>query len=206
MQVKDVVKAYCADMAHKLILDVNLISEQPCAVSSEYIQSIYNELLKNSMIVATNEQIVIYKRTRSERDVALENNVKSGYWLCMSDVNSGDIMFGWYFSKKEAEENKAKVDKMEQFKDVVILHVDVSSANDINCAELERVRQLKEEFKTGMVVELISMEDEPQMPAGLLGLVKGVDDAGQIHVNWQNGSSLALVPSVDKFIKLGEVE
>ena len=37
------------------------------------------------------------------------------------------------------------------------------------------------------------------MPPGLKGKVDMVDDAGQIHVNWENGSSLALVPAVDSF-------
>ena len=37
------------------------------------------------------------------------------------------------------------------------------------------------------------------MPPGLKGKVDMVDDAGQIHVNWENGSSLALVPGVDSF-------
>lgn len=37
------------------------------------------------------------------------------------------------------------------------------------------------------------------MSPGLKGKVDMVDDAGQIHVNWENGSSLALVPGVDSF-------
>lgn len=43
------------------------------------------------------------------------------------------------------------------------------------------------------------MESEPQMPKGLEGIIDYVDDAPQIHVNWENGSSLALIPEVDKF-------
>lgn len=48
-------------------------------------------------------------------------------------------------------------------------------------------------------IKLICMRDEPQMPFGLLGTVEFVDDSNQIHVKWENGSSLALIPKVDKF-------
>ena len=43
------------------------------------------------------------------------------------------------------------------------------------------------------------MEGESQMPKGLEGIIDYVDDAPQIHVTWENGSSLALIPEVDKF-------
>ena len=42
------------------------------------------------------------------------------------------------------------------------------------------------------------MKDEPQMPEGLCGTVSFFD-AVQIHVHWENGSSLALIPEIDKF-------
>lgn len=51
----------------------------------------------------------------------------------------------------------------------------------------------------GKTVELISMDDTQAPPVGTHGKVVFVDDAGQIHVKWDNGSSLALIPGVDKF-------
>lgn len=49
------------------------------------------------------------------------------------------------------------------------------------------------------VVKLVSMDD-PQAPQkGTLGYVKSTDDAGQIHVVWETGSSLALIPGQDDF-------
>lgn len=41
--------------------------------------------------------------------------------------------------------------------------------------------------------------DYREMPAGLTGIVDSVDDLGQIHCHWENGSSLALIPGVDHF-------
>lgn len=43
------------------------------------------------------------------------------------------------------------------------------------------------------------MTGEPQMQEGLTGIVRFVDDVGGIHVNWENGSTLALLPDEDDF-------
>lgn len=42
------------------------------------------------------------------------------------------------------------------------------------------------------------MVDEPRM-TGADGIVDHVDDAGQVHVNWGSGSSLALNPEIDDY-------
>ena len=53
---------------------------------------------------------------------------------------------------------------------------------------------------TSKVVLDENMEDPYcEMPAGLTGIVDSVDDLGQIHCHWENGSSLALIPGVDHF-------
>lgn len=62
------------------------------------------------------------------------------------------------------------------------------------------IEQLKTKYKKGVKVKLISMEGEPQMPEGLKGKVIFVDDMGQIHVEWENGSTLALNIDCDSFI------
>lgn len=64
----------------------------------------------------------------------------------------------------------------------------------------ELIRFVKDTYRPGVRVRLIHMEREPQMPEGLSGLVTHVDDIGQIHVSWENGSSLALICDVDRFI------
>ena len=56
----------------------------------------------------------------------------------------------------------------------------------------EQIERLKERYPAGTVVRLGQMEGEHQMPSGMEGKVIGVDDIGQIHVEWENGSTLAL--------------
>lgn len=64
------------------------------------------------------------------------------------------------------------------------------------------VKAIKRDYPFKTKVRLIHMDGEPQMPKGLLGVVELVDDIGQIHVMWENGSSLSLTAYLDKFIKL----
>ena len=63
----------------------------------------------------------------------------------------------------------------------------------------ERLESMRKRYPPGTEVTLNSMENESQMPPGLKGTVDMVDDTGQIHVIWENGSSLALIPGVDSF-------
>lgn len=62
------------------------------------------------------------------------------------------------------------------------------------------------QIKIGNKVRLIRMQGEEQMPAGLTGTVEFIDGLGQIHVKWENGSSLALIPETDKFVIESEIE
>lgn len=65
-----------------------------------------------------------------------------------------------------------------------------------------QIDKIKKEYTKGTKVILLNMEGESQMPRGLKGEVDHVDDAGQIHVRWENGSSLALNVEVDTFHKV----
>ena len=55
-------------------------------------------------------------------------------------------------------------------------------------------------------IELVHMEDNWAVPPGTRGTVDFVDDARQIHMKWDNGRTLAIVPQVDKFRKLTQQE
>ena len=63
--------------------------------------------------------------------------------------------------------------------------------------DLERLRQ---EYPKGTRIVMILMEDDPRPIApGSVGTVNHVDDAGQIHISWDSGRTLAVIPGVDKF-------
>ena len=69
------------------------------------------------------------------------------------------------------------------------------------CREI--VDFIKKQYPAGCRVELYRMED-PWSPvqAGTKGTVVCVDDAGQLHMQWDNGRTLALVPGTDSFSRI----
>lgn len=64
------------------------------------------------------------------------------------------------------------------------------------------VEKLREMYPEGTKIILQEMQGESQMPYGLKGTVTHVDDAGQIHMMWENRSTLALDVEVDTFQKV----
>lgn len=61
------------------------------------------------------------------------------------------------------------------------------------------IENIKEKYTEGTRIELNIMKGESQMPSGLKGTVTHVDDAGQVHIDWDNGSTLALNVIEDSF-------
>ena len=51
----------------------------------------------------------------------------------------------------------------------------------------------------GKIVILKHMDDIQAPKPGTRGRIIGVDDIGQIHVIWESGGRLALVPGVDEY-------
>lgn len=51
----------------------------------------------------------------------------------------------------------------------------------------------------GKRIILNHMEDPDPIPDGATGTVTGVDDWGHIHVQWDNGRTLSVIPGEDSF-------
>lgn len=57
--------------------------------------------------------------------------------------------------------------------------------------------------KKGDRVRLISMNDPySDLGEGATGTVECIDDIGTIHVSWDGGSRLGLVPGVDRWVMI----
>lgn len=78
--------------------------------------------------------------------------------------------------------------------------VTIDIIDDIN----EKNHQsLKHNYVKGTRIRCLHMNDPYQpVPTGMTGTVTAVDDAGTIHVHWDNGSSLGLIPGIDLFEKI----
>ena len=63
----------------------------------------------------------------------------------------------------------------------------------------DNVKEIREKYPAGTVLELDYMDDVQAPPKESRMTVTYVDDMGTIHGNWNNGSTIGLVPSCDRF-------
>lgn len=62
------------------------------------------------------------------------------------------------------------------------------------------IKRFKLQYPEGTNVKMVSMDDlYVTIPMGTVGVVENVDDIGTIHVKWENGVRLGLIPGVDSF-------
>ena len=63
-----------------------------------------------------------------------------------------------------------------------------------------QVDRLKKQYPSGTRIELLSsMNDIQPIESGSKGTVIAVDDIGTIHMRWDNGRGLGLIPGDDHF-------
>lgn len=71
----------------------------------------------------------------------------------------------------------------------------------------EAVKAMKERFPAGTRIVLDRMGYDPDpIECGETGTVTGVDDIGTVHVDWDSGRRLGLIPGHDTFRVVGETE
>lgn len=58
---------------------------------------------------------------------------------------------------------------------------------------LERLRE-----NVGKRIRIIEMKGE-NFPSGMEGVITSVDDMCNIHVKWDNGSTLSVIPDEDRY-------
>lgn len=67
---------------------------------------------------------------------------------------------------------------------------------------MNEIEFLRNMYPKDTRIVLHHMDDPFAPPSGTKGTVTWVDDIGQIHVNWDNGSTLALNVKLDSFSKI----
>lgn len=63
------------------------------------------------------------------------------------------------------------------------------------------IEHLRKLYPRGSRVKLEFMDDVQAPPIGTLGTVMGIDDLGQIIINWDNGSNLSVIIEAGDRIK-----
>jgi hypothetical protein len=62
-------------------------------------------------------------------------------------------------------------------------------------------------FKAGDRIRFISTDDPwSRMPSGMEGTVSFIDHLGTIHVTWDDGGTLGMIPGEDQFESIKEAE
>jgi len=72
----------------------------------------------------------------------------------------------------------------------------------MNFPDRSTVERVKKEYPAGTRVILEKMDDPQAPPVGTMGTVTGVDDAGSLLVDWDNGSGLNVVYGEDRVKKM----
>jgi len=91
----------------------------------------------------------------------------------------------------------AKLTNIAGLEDIILILDKQSTWNEHT---QEEIRDIKAKFTKDLKVKLIKMYDlYSAPPTGTIGVVDYVDDMGQVHINWENGSTLPLAVEIDDF-------
>lgn len=70
-----------------------------------------------------------------------------------------------------------------------------------------QLQALRERYPAGTKIRLNHMDDPyAPIPDGTIGEVQYVDDAGNIHMVWENGRTLSLIEGEDSFTIINKEE
>jgi hypothetical protein len=53
--------------------------------------------------------------------------------------------------------------------------------------------------KVGMRIRMLSMEDEFPVDEGMEGTIYNIDDLGTLHVKWDDGRNIGIIPGIDEY-------
>lgn len=65
-----------------------------------------------------------------------------------------------------------------------------------------QIEMLKALYPAGTRIEIVRMEDSQAVGPGTKGTVTFIDAMGTIHMAWDNGRTLGLIPGEDVFRKI----
>ena len=114
---------------------------------------------------------------KKDIEVQMKDGTITGLVYIMHEDRHCGMPFPWYYEQMDRDYRKFGFDR----------------------TILKKALEASKAGMAGMRVKLIYMED-PQAPAlGTEGTVQFIDDIGTIHVAWDTGCSLGLVPGVDEW-------
>lgn len=149
----------------------------------ELIKLVINSYLDKIQLIINNDMVVLEYMyvINGERDVYKTIEVTE---------------FEDKYCLKFYPENTTKIITLDEFSDIfVILDKQISKRR----LSPEEVREIENKYRPGSKVKLVKMYDLYAPPKGTIGIIQGVDGAGNILVNWESNSSLSLISGIDEF-------
>lgn len=114
---------------------------------------------------------------KKDIEVQMKDGTITGLVYIMHEDRHCGMPFPWYYEQMDRDYRKFGFDR----------------------SILKKALEASKAGMAGMRVKLLHMED-PQAPVpGTEGTVQYIDDMGTIHVAWDTGCSLGLVPGVDEW-------
>lgn len=93
-----------------------------------------------------------------------------------------------------------KITKIIDIKDFEELIYIINNQKQVGIPNQKEVKLLRQKYKPGTRIELIKMYDYINpVSSGTIGSVDFIDDIGNIHMKWENGSRLSLIVGLDEF-------
>ena len=93
-----------------------------------------------------------------------------------------------------------KITKIIDIKDFEELIYIINNQKQVGIPNQKEVKLLRQKYKPGTKVQLIKMYDYiSPVSSGTIGSVDFIDDIGNIHMKWENGSRLSLIVGLDEF-------
>lgn len=144
----------------------------------------------------------IVRQTLAKYEFELDKLVEDIEW----EVRAMVAMRGYGLDKLVNDSNEyvkeAALRSIEKFQ---YKTANVREKNDMNDFQrlIRQAEQIKKDYPEGTRIHLSFMND-PYAPVepGTRGTVDFVDDMGSVHMKWDNGRTLALIPGEDSFRKL----
>lgn len=172
-------------------------------INTEYINARMRELEDIAGDLNMFEWSIDEKTSYEDGDVSSDSQGQLNVGFVVGKINNED------FVKFEFDLDELRIDKIID-EDEVEYSEKVSSVEeglDIIEKEIYKYLGVSESYGnfednelTGKRVRIVRLEDPyTRLRPGDEGTVRGIDDAGHILMNWDNGSTLNMIPELDEF-------
>ncbi len=111
------------------------------------------------------------------------------------EVKEDRVSFPWFSEITDSDTARALTHFISSLCEMTIIQKRVTVTE-------KPVEKFRREYPVETRVELLSMDDCQAPPIGTKGTVRGVDDAGNLLVKWDNGSGLNVILGVDVVRKI----